>query len=157
LKEAKEFIEALEGDLRKTAAERFRVLTPDSASVISTARRDQGKVKFCDVMPLTPVAGWPGFVKVHRIYCFDFYDHEPEEAELESIFARLPGYQGDGRWRWFGKDEGVPPCLSADSDFGGLTVVGILREADWRAWDIAFQDGTSHFPMQRDAEEEKDA
>jgi hypothetical protein len=43
--------------------------------------------------------------------------------------------------------------LSASLDFNSLTVVGILREANWRAWDGAFQDRTSHLPMQRDEEE----
>jgi hypothetical protein len=94
-------------------------------------------------------------VEVRRVYCFDFYHHEPEPAELEAIFASLPGYRRD--WRWFGENMGDPPCLSASSDFNGLTVAGILREEDWRAWDRAFQDRASHLPMQGDESEEGDA
>jgi hypothetical protein len=108
---------------------------------------DGGKVKFCDVIPPAPVDDRPGFVQVHRIYCFDFYTSEPEPAELERIFESLPGYRRDHGWKWF---EESTSGLSASSDFNGLTVVGIIRDADWRAWDKAFQARAKHLPMQKD-------
>jgi hypothetical protein len=103
------------------------------------------KVKVCDVIPPTPLRDRLGYVRVHRIYCFDFYNSEPEPAELERIFESLPGYRRECGWRWF---EESTSYLSASSDFNGLTVVGILREADWHAWDAAFQGRAGHLPMQ---------
>jgi hypothetical protein len=112
------------------------------------ATTGEGKVRYYDISPPSPIDGKPEYVKVHRVYCFDFYNHEPEPSELEAIFAGLPGYHRD--WTWFGESMSNPPYLSAVSDFDGLTVVGILRETDWNAWDQAFQDRTSHLPIQRE-------
>jgi hypothetical protein len=108
----------------------------------------EGTVRYYDISPPSPIERRPEYVEVHRVYCFDFYNHEPEPSELEAIFASLPGYRRD--WTWFGESRSGPPYLSASSDFDGLTVVGILRETDWRAWDRAFQDRTSHLPIQRE-------
>jgi hypothetical protein len=157
LKEAKGFVDGLEDELRQTASGRLSAPACDARGERSTARSDQRVVEFCDVIPPAPVDGWPGLIKVHRVYCFDFYSHEPEETELERVFESLPGYQGGGSWMWFGKDAAEPPWLSASSDFDGLTVVGIVREADWRAWDSTFRCTASHFPMQKDTGDEIDA
>jgi hypothetical protein len=102
-------------------------------------------MKYYDLIPPSPIDGRPDFVEVHRVYCFDFYHHEPEPSELEAIFAGLPGYRRAGKQ--FGESMSNPPCLSAVSDFNGLTVWGILRAADWRAWEQAFQARASHLPM----------
>jgi len=40
-----------------------------------------------DIIPPSPIDGKRAFVEVHRVYCFDFYRHEPEPSELEAIFA----------------------------------------------------------------------
>jgi hypothetical protein len=109
---------------------------------------------YYDIIPPTPLDGWPGFVKVHRVYCFDFYNFEPDQNELEAIFECLPGFRRDRGWTWFGESLSHPPCLKASSNFNGLTVVGSLPEADWRAWDAAFRERASHLPMQRDEEED---
>jgi hypothetical protein len=111
-----------------------------------------GTLKYYDIIPPSSVDGWPELIEVRRVYCFDFYHHEPDPSELETLFAGLPGYRRDGRW--FGESLSNPPCLSAVSDFNGLTVVGILRETDWRAWDRAFQERAAHLPMQRDEAED---
>jgi hypothetical protein len=134
----------------------FSPPTSDAGGDHATARYDQRNVEFCDVILPTPVDGWPGFIKVQRVYRFDFYSHEPEPSELERVFERVPGYQGGGSWRWFGKDAAMPPWLSATLDFDGLTVVGIVREAGWRAWDSTFHGAASHFPMQKHTREEID-
>jgi hypothetical protein len=111
-------------------------------------------MRFYDVIPPTPVAGWPKFVEVHRIYCFDLYNQEPDESELQRIFESLPEYRPGQkrRWKWFGETMSDVPHLDASLDFNGITVTGILTESDWRAWDAAFQDRTSHFSMQLDDE-----
>ena len=112
---------------------------------------------YYDIIPPTPLDDRPGFVQIHRVYCFDFYNSEPDPNELQAIFDSLPGSRPHRGGTWFGESLSDPPCLKASSDFNGLTVVGILPEADWRAWDAAFRDRTSHLPMQRLGDEDTGA
>ena len=50
-----------------------------------------------------------------------------------------------------------PPCLSASSEFNGLTILGVLREADRHGWNAAFQYLAPDVPMQLDEEQNRNA
>ena len=70
---------------------------------------------YYDIIPPTRFEACPGFVQVSRVYCFDFYNFEPDPDELEAIFERLPGHRRDCGWTWFGESLSNPPCLKASS------------------------------------------
>jgi hypothetical protein len=93
----------------------------------------------------------PGFVRVERVYCLDWHAFTASLwEELSGIYAQLPG---SVRYAvvpyWFGSDEDSPPWLFASVEPSGLLVGGLLRVADWMAWDEQFRAEAGHLPSFR--------
>lgn len=91
----------------------------------------------------------PDMVEVERVYCLDYTQFSlPEVARIHALYADLPGWQGwhDQQPYWFGYDEGDVPYLWASLEPPGLQVAGVLRQADWMAWDSAFQARAQSLP-----------
>ena len=62
---------------------------------------------------------------------------EADWAALDGAYGALPGATSHPQ-RWFGLDEGSPPCLWASVEPPGLHVFGVVEPAAWAAWDEAF-------------------
>ena len=106
-------------------------------------------VPFYDNTEDTPIDSLDGFVVIERVYCLDWHDFEDAHWQsLERIYQGLPGAV---RVRdvpyWFGDNEDVPPFLWASVEPPGLQVCGMLRVADWQAWDEQFRSEADGLPI----------
>jgi hypothetical protein len=94
-------------------------------------------------------------VEIERVYCLDW--HEFDDAywkELERIYMSLPGrVRYHSIPYWFGDDEDAPTYLWSSVEPPGLQVCGVLRAADWRAWDEQFRSQADSLPS-RDFDDE---
>ena len=87
----------------------------------------------------TSVPDMPGYVEVECCYLFDWDAFESHHwQELESIYACLPGYLGEGPF-WFGVERDGPFLTASVEMVRLLQVYGTLRINDWQEWDASFQ------------------
>jgi hypothetical protein len=95
-------------------------------------------------------------VEIERVYCLDWYEFEEAHwKELERIYTSLPGrVRYHAIPYWFGDDEQDAAYLNASVEPPGLQVCGVLRAADWRAWDEQFRSQADVLPS-RDFDDER--
>jgi hypothetical protein len=97
-----------------------------------------------------PLKDEPEFVEVERVYCFDwdqFTDVLWRQLSdtFEAMPDRMPASHDGCPW-WFGTDEERHPFLWASREPSGLQVYGVIKPADWSAWDHQFRQLTEALP-----------
>lgn len=94
------------------------------------------------------------FVRVEASYAFDWRPLGALDAAFADVWPRLPGLVEvlHGGAAFFGTgdiredDTREPPWLDALFEPHALEVNGVVTEADFRAWHVAFVGATGRFP-----------